>query len=666
MLVTIKKLLSVLLLAIVLTAIFTWPFSRYLGSYYYDRGDYALTGFLISWNENAILSGKLFDKEYYFNGGQFYPQPYSQLFSDLRLLPTLIFIPIHFLTQNFVLSLNLVIFLSFVLSFLSSFFVINYFLKDKYASIIGGVIYTFNPLTFSRIPEHFELLQKYLLPIVFWSAYKLIQKPGLKNSLLFSAIFTLNCFSAIYFQIFTLILLPLFLTPFIVVKIADRDTEYFKKLFINFSVFIFFIPVILYFNLGYKNFSDKELATRSLETAGFFSARLIDYFSSTKQSLLYGEWTKFLDPYRSPKDLSGNFNYIEHTLFLGIIPTLLFLLGCYLIIKNRNFFREKDLLLTSFLIVAVISFILTFGPFFYWWNSDKNGLPMPYYFLYQVFPLLHSIRAPARFLFLFYVPFSLICTYSLVFIFEKIKRKSLILLVTFGLVLGLAAENINHSAPIVSYTEMSGVFNKPKTNLEFLKDKKVLHLPLNIPNFGYEGEYLNWAVKTKSVIVNGNSGYIPPEQEVFLNEIKDFDKEKIKWLGLIGVDYIIIHKNKLQDFKEIADSLKDKRHEDKDIVIYQVTKPEERVCDFQRDFSYEIKNAVIENLNKEVTALILQNRSDCYLTNIYSKKYQTIKISQQGYIGGPIEKTIYFKMPVIIKPKEQVILTDYQNQLKVE
>lgn len=676
MLVTIKKLLSVLLLAIVLTVIFTWPFSRYLGSYYYDRGDYALTGFLISWNENAILSGKIFDKEYYFNGGQFYPQPYSQLFSDLRLLPTLIFIPIHFLTQNFVLSLNLVIFLSFVLSFLSSFFVINYFLKDKYASIIGGVIYTFNPLTFSRIPEHFELLQKYLLPLVFLSAFKLIKEPNFKNCILFSVIFTLNCFSAIYFQIFTLILLPIFLLPFVLIKLHKKDGLYFKKLLISFSVFLFFIPIILYFNLGYKDFSQKEFATRDLESATFFSARLIDYFSSNKQSFLYGQWTGFLDPYRAPKDASGNFNYIEHTLFLGVIPTVLFIIGLYLYFKKRKFLNEINLIYSSFFILAIVSLVLTFGPFFQGWNSNDGGLPIPYYFLYQISPIFQAIRAPSRFLFIFYLPFSLFCSLGFIYLYTKIKRQSLKRVIFISLIIGLLLENLHPSAPIVSYKEKSQMFPyveklKRETNLSFLKDKNVLHLPLMYPNLGFEGEYLNWAVKTGEKVVNGNSGYIPLEQINFFENLKDLDSEKIKILSLLDVDYIIVHKNKLKAENKIDFTSKEmgaKIFENSDLIIFEISHIKNGIkkCNFESDIKYQINNAIVEGSNQNVTLLVLQNSNDCYFTSIYDQKYKTIKLTQADFLGGPVEKTIQLKLPVVIYPNEQIILSDYNNQLKFE
>src|SRR3989344_3055744 len=231
----IKKILPhllIILISIILTIIFTWPFASKLNSFYYDRGDYQTSGAILSYNAHSIKTGKIFNNNEYFNGFQYYPQPYALIYFDFRLLPSLIYSPFFWITQNFILSVNLTTFLTFVLSFISAFYAINYFVKNIFASIIGATVFAFNPLTFSRFPEHFDLLNKYLIPLVFLFAYKFLRFPNIKNSFLFFLVFTFNAFSAIYFQIFTTVMLIFFTIPFFIYQISKKNLKYFLKIFI--------------------------------------------------------------------------------------------------------------------------------------------------------------------------------------------------------------------------------------------------------------------------------------------------------------------------------------------------------------------------------------------------------------------------------------------------
>jgi hypothetical protein len=186
--VKIKSFIGIIIIGFLLTVIFTYPFITKLFVHYNDGSDFAVNGFIFAYNYNAILSGKIFNQDKYFNGQQFYPQPYTLAYSDHRFIPSIIFSVPYALTNNLVLSVNILTFLSFVLSFISSFYVINYFVKNKLASIIGAVVFTFNPITFVRFPVHLDLLSKYFLPPMFFFCYQFLKKPQFK-----SAVFYVKC-----------------------------------------------------------------------------------------------------------------------------------------------------------------------------------------------------------------------------------------------------------------------------------------------------------------------------------------------------------------------------------------------------------------------------------------------------------------------------------------
>lgn len=662
----------VVFISILLTTIFTWPYASKLGSFFYDRGDYPISGSILSYTEQSIRSGKIFTPEY-FNGNQFYPQPYSLIYFDFRFIPSLIYTPIFWITHNFILSVNLVLFLTFVFCFIASFYTIRYFAKNFLASVIGAVVYTFNPITFSRFPEHFDLFNKYFLPLVFLFGYKFFSAPSFKNSLYFFLVFTLNAFSAIYFQTATMLLLPIFALPFLLKKIGQNDKKYFLKLLTCSLVSLIFIPFILYFDLKYLEFSNKENFTRSLQDANELSARLIDYIGPVKNSFLYGSFYDFLEPHRGVKDEIGNFNALEHTLFLNIIPMFLFV---FFLINYRKK-RHRNILTTSLLIILGTSFILTFGPYFYGWNSEKGSLPLPYYFFYKLIPFLKSSRAPARMEFLFYVPFSIFVAFGAWYLFDRLKKVKLIVSVFLLILLGLILENLNLTGAVVSYNEKSIVIpsllkmDPDGKELSFLRNKNTLHIPLFFPESGMESYFINWTSITGEKLVNGNpASYIPIDQFIFLiNLKKGLNENSLKQLKAINVDYIIFHEELKKNNEPILNQYDQSVVYNKNqIKIYDLNKIplQVKLCDFSKDLTLTPATGRIGSPGQIFYALIIKNNSDCYLPGVYQNRYQKIQFSKANLFGESTQSVMDIKLPPIINPFQEVTLTEINKEIKVQ
>lgn len=672
----IKKILfhlSIILIAIVLTVVFTWPFINFLGTYYYDRGDYQVSGATLSYNAYSIGTGKIFNADEYFNGFQYYPQPYTLLYSDLRLFPSLFFLLINSLTKNFILSVNLVSFLTFVLSFISSFYVIRYFTKNFMASIIGAIIFTFNPLTFSRFPEHFELLNKYFLPLLFLFAYQFLEKPSIKKGFLFAFIFVCNAFSSAYFQIFSIIILPIFALPFFWINFLKKNKTYFFKLIFYSFTFLIFLPILLYLNNAYLNFSKYESSIRSLEDNSYFSARLIDFISANKQNLLYGGFTNSLDLYRAPKDNQGNFNYLEHTLFLNIIPMILFII--FLLYFHKD--KSNRIFILPFTLILLTTFILSFGPYWQGWNSQNSGFKLPFYYLYQYLPILKGIRAPTRILFFFYVPFSLFTSLAFLYLEQRIKNKKIIISIFVIIVTGLFIENFHFQNPTVSYIEKSEIIPKinntqAEKDLSFLKDKKTIHFPVLINEIGLSSLYLNWAAITHEKIANGNSGFLPSEQYSFLQDIKDsLDEDNLKKLKILDFDYIVYHKNLLRNNinNEILNKFESEIvYNQNNVIILDIKKLSINVkfCHSINDLKIQNVEMTIANGIQKIQAVIIENKNDCFVPNIYQNKYLQKYFISSNLFGGEIKRKFYLKLPVLISPYQETILSELNNNLRIE
>ncbi|HBL51713.1 MAG: hypothetical protein A3D24_02550 [Candidatus Blackburnbacteria bacterium RIFCSPHIGHO2_02_FULL_39_13] len=667
-----------IVLGIVLTVVFTWPFAIKLATYYEDLGDYSLNGSMFSYNEYSFRTGKIFNREEYFNGYQFYPQPFTIAYSDPRIIPSLIYSPIFWVTNNLPLSVNIVTFLSFALSFIFSYYAINYFVKNPFASIIGATVYAFNPLSFSRMPVHIELLGKYMLPLVFLFGYKFFNQPTRKSALTFFSVFTLNAFTAIYFQIFAFLLVPFFAIPFLVTNFIKKNSIYFIKLLKNSLLFLLFLPIFIYFDAPYLEFSQKENIIRTLDVGAFFSARLIDFVSASPNSLLYGQFVENIEKYRAPKDLSGTFNYMEHSLSLNLIPFFLFLVFVvyfYKRFKEKELKLEEKLIFYPFIVLLLTSFVLTLGPYFQGWNEPLGSLKTPYYYLYQATPLLKAIRVPARFEFVLYVPFALFVAWGTNICLQKIKNKYIYLLAFASILTGILLENFT-KIPYDSNSKILLKISEMKASgfsLNFLENKNTIHFPIYAPDLVWESAYLNWSTQTRENIANGNTGLITSDQLNFLSKIREKPNEDaLVKLKAVGIDYVIIHKDLFDDFGKY------KKYES----VYSVGKIYDnfnteivdlnkynfsiRFCDFNKDIEINLGKALINQTGKETNIAIVKNKSDCHLPNIYKNKYKEINFMSNDLMGNLVSKKAQIKLPILIEPKEQLILSEINGELKIE
>lgn len=643
-------------LGILFTIIFTWPLFLKINTFYTDKGDYPLVGWILWHNQKAITEGFIFDQIRYFDAGQFYPYSYSLAFSEHLFLPSILFSLFYIFTNNLVFSINILLFLSFVLSFLTSYFSINYFLKNKSASLIGALVFTFNPLTAAHFADHFHLMGKYFLPLVFLYLYLFLFKTNLKNALLFFIFFTLNFLTSIHFGVFSSITILILVSGVLIFQLFKRNYFYIYKLITLGILFLIFLPILFYFNLPYLEFSNRENVKRSLSEVSHYSARLIDWISPSK-NLVYGQFVNKLEEKRNPKEPGGEFNYSEHTLSTNILPTALFLIGliyCLKHIRKGKIIKFKTTLF--FLTIAIISITFTLGPSFTGWNGKGGTILLPYDLFYKLLPMMQSIRVPTRFEFIFYFPFSFFVACGFYLIVKKFKRNLILLLI--GLVL-LLVEN-SQTWSLDARSKIIDQFNNGlKSQLLYLKDKNTLHVPFGLNNDLNESRYLTWSTLTGERIFNGYSGFAPKDRNNFINKFKDLDYQALEKLSAIGIDYLIFHKDLITDFKSFNVDKKlyetGKIFEDSNLFIVDLKKYNfnTKKCENRNNLSIQLISSpflirgVDENFYYFFNKIKVVNSSSCYFISRYRERYLPFKTRFE-------EDTIYLKLPILIEPGEVI------------
>lgn len=653
---------SLIIIGFLLSILLTWPLALKINSFYGEASEHSLVGWILWYNQESIVTGRILDQQDYFNSNQFFPLPFSLAYSEHLFVPSLIFAPIYWLSRNLIFSVNYFAILTFVLTFVSSFYCLNFFVRKKFASLAGAFVFTFNPFTLAQFfGHHLQLMNKFFLPPLFLFAYFYIKKPSLKNSFFFFLFFTLNALSGVYFQTFSIIWVPLFWLPFIISNLVSKNIKFFCNFLRTSFIFLFFLPILLYFNMPYLHFSNLENVSRSLTETSALSARGIDWISSLQNNLIYGGLIQSLEPFREPKDSNGFFNHTEHVLFTNIIPLLLFLIGL--------FSMRRGIIFCAFFIVLFFSAIFTFGPYFYGWNNKQEIGTTLYYHLYQSSQIFQGVRVLTRLQMIFYFPFSLFLSFGVIRLLKLDKKISVLLLgfICFSLIL----ENINpvDKTNSVNFDSISPTLNyiyskkiEKSSLISILHGKNTIHFPLFTSEGFRNVRYLNWSTQTEENIFNGYSGYTPDDWSKNAEYFKKLDNQALNKMHVLGINYIIIHRDLIteenrKDYTDNIDLLnqgivyKDERIEVIDLKKYKF---QTSSC-ATRDIKFEIKTSSFSVARSVGTTfqifpkIILVNPKNCFIVSRFMDRYSNIDIMLAGK-----KQNIQIKLPILIEPFEKI------------
>lgn len=304
----------------------------------------------------------------------FYPETNTLAFSDTLFAQTLFTAPIIVLTENPVLAENLYILSTFPMAALAMFFLSYYLTGHAWASALSGLFYAFSYPRLSQI-GHLPAISSQWLPLFFLYLIKYLRKEKLVNLAVSFFWYVLSITSTVYFGIF---LIPLAAVVFML-EVIGRPFTRIGRIMRNF--FILGIPAIVILVIVLFPYirlrAEYPGIKRSLEDSAKLSAVPIDYISVLPTSWL--------------GDIGFPVNTNERSLYPTITLLSLALFSFVIAMKSQR----KTVLI--FGLIAAGAFVLSFGPFISpEANTASPSNRLPYYYLYKIFPLLQSVRVPAR------------------------------------------------------------------------------------------------------------------------------------------------------------------------------------------------------------------------------------------------------------------------------
>jgi hypothetical protein len=182
-----------------LAIVHTWPLATDPGHLSRnDNADTQLNEWIVSWVAHRLPT----DPRHLFNANIFHPEPRTLAFSEPLIVPGIMAMPLRAFGASPVLTYNLLLLLGLVLCGVAMSAVITSWMGDRWAGLLAGTLFAFNPQTMTRLP-HLQALHGEWLPLAVWALDAILISRRTRYAYGLALFVTLLCLTSGYLAIFT-------------------------------------------------------------------------------------------------------------------------------------------------------------------------------------------------------------------------------------------------------------------------------------------------------------------------------------------------------------------------------------------------------------------------------------------------------------------------------
>jgi hypothetical protein len=508
----------------ILAAIFTYPLAFNM-----DRvngaGDPAVMVWSMAWISHALFT----EPATLYGANIFYPTPDALAYTDL-LLPSAIFTsPLYYATNNPLLSFNVVLLLTYVLSGYATFLLVRRLLAGREyavpAALFAGAIYTLSPYRYGHITQ-LNSMTTYFLPLILLFMHRYLED-GRRPTDLFvvGLFFCLNALSGLYYGAFAILMMAAF---YAIWSILNREPPRLRDFLYGVPVFAVFGGVLLVLLYPYISLAGADDHGRDIGTVIGGSVIPQALLTSVPESWLLG-WT----PEAFGVTHENGLPVYELTLYPGLVATFL---AVYAFARRR---ASKSSLIYALLGLTI--FVFSLGP-----RITVGGVdvPLPYYLLYEFVPGFGSLRVPARMWAIVMLCIAVLAGIGVRSLMERFGGKRAILaLVVLSLV---AALEFLPTLPIDRYIDRGPPDLGPAYSY-LVENAPEAAVVAEVPFASRQDAFRETPRMYRSTygwwnLVNGYASYFPEgyyETRDALNALPD--PESLTRLEQLDVDYVIVH-----------------------------------------------------------------------------------------------------------------------------
>ena len=351
--------LLVLLGFSLLTLLMTYPLSLHLAEALQDTSDFLLNLWITNWQVHQLFTSPL----QLFDTNIFYPYLNTLAYSEILFPNVLLSVPIFDLTDNPILTHNLMFLLSFILSAFGLYLLAYRLSGNRYAALIAGLVFAFSPYRashFSQLP----LLTMQWMPLALLYLDRYLGRRKAKDGLLFCAFFVAQSLSCFYYALYTGLAVALYLLYFFGLRWREISLSLILRLaLLGGLIAVLIVPFALpYFQVNRELGIERALSESvafSLSMRHILKSQLLPCWIALFLALL-----SFFLPAggQSPSSLSRRGNAV------------------------------------FYIILALFGLAMALGPPLRISKSlEWPAFPMPYRFFFDYFPGFKATRDPGRF-----------------------------------------------------------------------------------------------------------------------------------------------------------------------------------------------------------------------------------------------------------------------------
>lgn len=296
------------LAALVLAIFMTWPLAAGIGSLgrtgvgpnadprFGTNGD----GMFSLWNVAWVARTLAADPFNVFQANIFFPHRDTLAYSEANLVAGAAGMPVWWTTKNPYATLNVVILLGFMTSFLFARSLFRYLTRDTYAATVAAVLFAYCPYVFAHT-AHIQLMLTGGIPLSLLMLHRLADAPTTRRGLGLGGALLLQALACAYYGVFAALMIGFGVLFLAFSRSLLRNRGWWTAVGIAAAVSIAGVAPFLY---PYFEIRQEAGFSRTLQESVRYSANLSSYLSSAAYAhrwllgLIAGwpKWTEVMFP----------------------------------------------------------------------------------------------------------------------------------------------------------------------------------------------------------------------------------------------------------------------------------------------------------------------------------------------------------------------------------
>jgi hypothetical protein len=479
----------------VLTIILTWPQVLHLGSRVAAHSDPLLSMWRISWIAHVLPR----QPQHLVDGNIFSPHVRTLAYSDATLLEGLIALPWLWAHTNPILVYNALLLAGIVLSGIGMFVLVRHLSGNDDAALVAAVIFTMLPYRILHF-MHLELQWTMWMPLTMWAVHRVFETGSIRYGVVAGALLGLQAISSVYYGVFLGIIVA---AQAVLLAITEPGSVRRAAGPLCIGAALALVVMGVYARPYVANTS--LLGVRDAGEVANFSARLSSYITAPQENWLWG-WTAY------------RFEGDELRLLPGIAAVALAALALAL--------RRHRRIAAIYLALMLLAAALSLG-----FNNPVYRLMYAY-----VWPI-QGFRAPARFAILAGCALAVLGGFGFVYLQQRFSGSRF----GRGLLVGvLVAISVEYGSAPMHLDELPRELPDVYRFLRILDRSVIVEVPF--VDWGLAPVYMYWSTQHWHQLVNGYSGFSPPDYAETLARMQHFpDERSIQRLKSLNVRYIVVH-----------------------------------------------------------------------------------------------------------------------------